>query len=357
MKGSELPVGEETIWEAGSVVEAGFRLVVNHGGGYQYRVCPKSNSVINEECFEKNPLNFADDSHIIRFYDDDKQKNDIVIGALSVSGEAVFPPNHAWRKLPIPACGCDLGDGCYAESTNAAYRSYDNPHGPAYGVCDTGLQFDAEYLHNGVWPDGYGYYVEDLGKGGMKKSNGGGECNHGNEDDCLAESNCLWYSSVEKTVCYSGKERNRKLMDKCGELTDQTSCEQEEYSKVCTWYPSKSICYYTGDQNEEIQKDKEYNDKQQNFGGQGTTAETKHRWAIFDKLIAPEEIGTYVLQWRWDNEQTPQIWTTCADIRVVTKKSAADDNEADSSSTPRISGTIKATTMSIFALIMTLLTL
>ena len=38
---------------------------------------------------------------------------------------------------------------------------------------------------------------------------------------------------------------------------------------------------------------------------------------------APTELGSYVLQWRWDNEQTPQVWTTCADINVVARKSGA----------------------------------
>ena len=27
--------------------------------------------------------------------------------------------------------------------------------------------------------------------------------------------------------------------------------------------------------------------------------------------------GDYVLSWRWDCEQTPQIWNTCADLTVV----------------------------------------
>jgi len=38
-------------------------------------------------------------------------------------------------------------------------------------------------------------------------------------------------------------------------------------------------------------------------------------------------LGSYVLQWRWDNEQTPQVWTTCADIEVV-KKATTVNNTA-----------------------------
>merc|ERR1712187_187815 len=45
-------------------------------------------------------------------------------------------------------------------------------------------------------------------------------------------------------------------------------------------------------------------------------------WHITDRVYAPTEPGEYILQWRWDNEQTPQIWTTCADISVVENKSS-----------------------------------
>lgn len=40
---------------------------------------------------------------------------------------------------------------------------------------------------------------------------------------------------------------------------------------------------------------------------------------IVDKLTVPATLpkGDYVLSWRWDCEQTPQIWNTCADIVVA----------------------------------------
>jgi len=40
-------------------------------------------------------------------------------------------------------------------------------------------------------------------------------------------------------------------------------------------------------------------------------------WHIVDKVVVPEKEGEYVLSWRLDCEQTPQIWTNCADIRIV----------------------------------------
>ena len=40
-------------------------------------------------------------------------------------------------------------------------------------------------------------------------------------------------------------------------------------------------------------------------------------WVIVDQVRAPASAGEYVLRWRWDTEQNPQIWTNCADITVV----------------------------------------
>ena len=41
----------------------------------------------------------------------------------------------------------------------------------------------------------------------------------------------------------------------------------------------------------------------------GLAADT---WVIVDKVRAPTVPGDYVLRWRWDVEQNPQIWTHCA---------------------------------------------
>ena len=40
---------------------------------------------------------------------------------------------------------------------------------------------------------------------------------------------------------------------------------------------------------------------------------------IFDNVIVPKDlrIGDYVLSFRLDAEQTPQIWTHCSDITIT----------------------------------------
>ena len=41
-------------------------------------------------------------------------------------------------------------------------------------------------------------------------------------------------------------------------------------------------------------------------------------WGFKDLLEVPEDLeaGDYVLSFRWDCEKTPQVWNSCANIRV-----------------------------------------
>ena len=40
---------------------------------------------------------------------------------------------------------------------------------------------------------------------------------------------------------------------------------------------------------------------------------------MVDQLKVPADLapGSYSLSWRWDCEQTPQVWNSCADITVT----------------------------------------
>jgi len=39
-------------------------------------------------------------------------------------------------------------------------------------------------------------------------------------------------------------------------------------------------------------------------------------YSIVDRVEVPSTEGDYVLQWRWDCEETNQVWNSCADVRV-----------------------------------------
>lgn len=52
------------------------------------------------------------------------------------------------------------------------------------------------------------------------------------------------------------------------------------------------------------------------FGGNIRQTVKPFQFSIIDKLVIPKtlEPGNYVLSFRWDCEQTPQVWNTCASI-------------------------------------------
>ena len=41
-------------------------------------------------------------------------------------------------------------------------------------------------------------------------------------------------------------------------------------------------------------------------------------WTLYDQLELPTDLeeGNYVLSFRWDTEQTPQVFNSCADIII-----------------------------------------
>merc|ERR1711939_667257 len=41
-------------------------------------------------------------------------------------------------------------------------------------------------------------------------------------------------------------------------------------------------------------------------------------WSIVDKMQVPTDLpsGDYLLSWRWDCEQSSQVWQNCADVRI-----------------------------------------
>lgn len=44
-----------------------------------------------------------------------------------------------------------------------------------------------------------------------------------------------------------------------------------------------------------------------------------HDFSIVDTVVVPKDVapGAYLVSWRWDCEQTTQIWQNCADIVIV----------------------------------------
>jgi hypothetical protein len=263
-------------------------------------VCPSMGKVDNA-CFERNPLAFADGTQTVHFQA--KGSELVTLAAVDVS-EGVQPAGAAWRRLPIPACACDLGSGCGQSYSKNDTKAYGNS-AAAHGSCSAGLQFAAPHLAKD-WPEGYGYYVSELGKAEENPTSCSGA---ESAEACGIIEGCTWYAP--KSVCYApgaagGKGRRleeTKNTDKCASHESETPCADVV---GCAWYASKNLCYSDGADATD-------------FSGKGAVVYGTAQWWISDALVAPTELGSYVLQWRWDNEQTPQVWTTCADIAVVKK--------------------------------------
>ena len=147
-RGSALPVGVRTKWAARDVVEVGWMVGSNHGGGYLYSLCP-SGEPLTEECFQMGTLPFVGDTHTIRYLDN---KTEFTIPAMDVN-EGTWPAGSAWRRNPIPACNCDQGDECVYDSAADLVRAYANdgpphPKGDAVATgndCPFGTQFPVPF--------------------------------------------------------------------------------------------------------------------------------------------------------------------------------------------------------------------
>eukprot|EP01051_Picozoa_sp_SAG22_P018250 SAG22_NODE_3020_length_2018_cov_3.003127_2_plen_227_part_00 len=119
-RGSRLPAlaaagnssggGGSTVWTAGKQAEVAWTIQANHGGGYQYRLCP-AGSNLTEDCFQRQPLKFVGDSSL-RWNGTGGPQKFFEAVEVTVQSPAVQyrrageqPRPSTWRRNPIPRCG------------------------------------------------------------------------------------------------------------------------------------------------------------------------------------------------------------------------------------------------------------
>ena len=94
--GSKLPkFPSGAVWKAGSVVETMWSLRANHGGGYQYRLCPL-NSELTEACMQETPVPFAENSKLMLGNGTMMTLNSTFVV------EGTLPAGSTWQMNPIP---------------------------------------------------------------------------------------------------------------------------------------------------------------------------------------------------------------------------------------------------------------
>jgi len=232
VRGSELPVHKDKIetWIAGSTAWAWWSLLANHGGGYQYRLCPR-NTELTDACFDANPVSFASGNYTIRYHSGPSEMPDVVHEAVDVS-VGTKPSGSTWRRSPVPGCNCDQIASSFDTKGTCALRP------------------------------------EDMGET---------VCRHHAE----------WCTAYEQQEMPSWYQRDRKM----GGFNCDTGFQ----------FPPPAQGVYGGAY---------LNDHTQD-------TESLWVWSIGDELLVPNMQGDFVLQWRWDCEESVQVWTSCADINIV----------------------------------------
>lgn len=113
------------VWVAGQNTTITWSIVANHGGGFQYRLCP-ANGSLTEECFQSNVLEFAGDTQDVV---DPSGKVVSVIKAIRTN-KGTWPKGSTWTRNPVPT---DKGVGAAIPGLPDVYG-----RGPfRYGLRDT----------------------------------------------------------------------------------------------------------------------------------------------------------------------------------------------------------------------------
>jgi len=187
-------------WTRGSVVEVSWGIRFNHGGGYQYRLCPASDA-LTEECFMRMPLEFVRTGQHLRWNNGTR---------LSIPGTWIDvgtkPAGSTWARNPIPRIDFGGGGG---SATDGVCRG----HGRGPNCVNFKPPCDDSWLD-----------VHPTDKDGSMNGEVQGECSGD------------WTNGV-----------------------------------------------------------------------------------IVDQIVIPKDLvpGAYVVGWRWDCEETTQVWSSCADVEIV----------------------------------------
>lgn len=212
--GTTLAAMEPTIWQLGSGVEVAWAIAANHGGGYHYRLCKKSDG-ISEECFQRTPLKFAGNTSFI--INPDGSTFEFPMTKVT---QGTWPAGSEWARDPVP--GCKMCEDSFAQ-------------------CGAPLPPVPLDQPGGGYTDAWNAQVDCYGA-------------------CCGSS-----SSKQHGVCPQGTE----------------------------FYPAVS--------------------------GRSGFGKNVPEWSIMDKVIIPADLveGEYLLGWRWDCEESTQVWQNCADIRLT----------------------------------------
>jgi len=108
-QGDQYNTNDNPAWKAGSVQEVSYSLAANHGGGFQWRICPIEfllNNTLDEGCFKA--LDFVGDTSWFVHMDNENVAHTIPFTPVRVSDtntDGVLPKGSTWTQIGLPACG------------------------------------------------------------------------------------------------------------------------------------------------------------------------------------------------------------------------------------------------------------
>lgn len=123
-----------TVWKAGGTVNVSWYIAFNHGGGYKYRICPKSEQ-LTEACFQRpeHQIEFASDEHVVQFSTGPKSIPNTIVkegGGLGWMRSPIPMPNFVGSDCDDmkghPCHGCPCGSGYPGGARN---EDFPNPFG------------------------------------------------------------------------------------------------------------------------------------------------------------------------------------------------------------------------------------
>lgn len=223
-----LPEHQDAVatWKLGTTPRVAWGMRYNHGGGYQYRLCPAEKMPCTEHDFQQMPLDFVRESHAIMWNNGSLYpiKGKFVDDSVC----PVVPKGSTWARNPVPRINTDN-----------------------VGLAFVGKCGDPHHVDSG--------------------------------DDYCSEHKMDCQQFPTSCPLLEGATPGNKMM---GE-----------------WYQSNGV-------NTSSVPDR--NTHEGACSGDWTLG------MISDELVLPTDLkpGKYVLSWRWDCEETAQIWQNCADVNV-----------------------------------------
>lgn len=122
------PAPSGTVWQSGALAEVSWTVRTNHGGGYQYRLCPRDGQPLTEACFQRTPLPFEGRSALRWDGSTGPASRTLYFDGTYVSNGTV-PAGSTWAMNPLPRVDATMHPGVKDAFPAVCY----DPHAPAEG--------------------------------------------------------------------------------------------------------------------------------------------------------------------------------------------------------------------------------